>query len=94
MHIGLYDRGVLAEGMKADINIIDFDNYKLLKPKIAYDLPLGGKRFIQKTEGMLYSFASGEMISKDGVPTGSKKGKLIRGIQEKANLTNSNVAAE
>ena len=94
MHIGLYDRGVLAEGMKADINIIDFDNYKLLKPKIAYDLPLGGKRFIQKTEGMLYSFASGKLISKDGVPTGSKKGKLIRGIQEKANLTHSNVAAE
>ncbi|MEC9458569.1 MAG: amidohydrolase family protein [Pseudomonadota bacterium] len=94
LYVGLYDRGVLDKNMKADINIIDFDNFKLLKPRIAYDLPLGGKRFIQKTEGMSYSFVSGKIVTKDGIPQGIKEGKLIRGIQGKDDLNFSNVAAE
>ena len=46
--VGLHDRGILAPGMKADINVIDFDNLRLHAPEIVHDLPAGGKRLIQK----------------------------------------------
>ena len=57
--VGLSDRGVIAEGMKADINIIDFENLKALTPKIVHDLPAGGGRFQQKAEGYLATIING-----------------------------------
>ncbi len=78
---GLEDRGVLAPGYLADINIIDFDKLKLGKPWLAFDLPAGGKRLLQKAEGYRYTIKSGEVTFKDGVCTGAYPGGLIRGPQ-------------
>lgn len=78
---GLEDRGVLAPGYLADINIIDFDKLKLGKPWLAFDLPAGGKRLLQKAEGYRYTIKSGEVTFKDGVCTGVYPGGLIRGPQ-------------
>ncbi|MDA0272886.1 MAG: amidohydrolase family protein, partial [Proteobacteria bacterium] len=75
----LKDRGVLAKGMKADINIIDFENLKLHTPHIVYDLPAGGKRFLQHADGIRTTIVAGEVIYQDGVATGALPGKLIRG---------------
>jgi len=75
----LNDRGILAVGMKADINIIDFENLKLHTPHIVHDLPAGGKRFLQNADGIKATIVSGEVIYADGVPTGALPGKLIRG---------------
>ncbi len=77
----LNDRGVLAEGMKADINIIDFDNLQLHTPHIVQDLPAGGKRFLQRADGIKTTIVSGEVIYVDGEPTGALPGKLVRGRQ-------------
>jgi N-acyl-D-aspartate/D-glutamate deacylase len=75
----LKDRGILAKGMKADINIIDFENLKLHTPHIVHDLPAGGKRFLQNADGIKATIVSGEVIYADGEPTGALPGKLIRG---------------
>jgi len=77
----LNDRGLLAEGMKADINIIDFDNLKLHTPHIVQDLPAGGKRFLQRADGIKTTIVAGEVIYQDGEPTGALPGKLVRGQQ-------------
>ena len=77
----LNDRGILAEGMKADINIIDLDRLKLHTPHIVADLPAGGKRFLQRADGIKTTIVSGEVIYQDGEPTGALPGKLIRGQQ-------------
>tara|TARA_B100001057_G_scaffold275004_1_gene275227 strand:+ start:1630 stop:3342 length:1713 start_codon:yes stop_codon:yes gene_type:complete len=76
--IGLNDRGLIKEGMKADINIIDFDNLTLYSPEIRYDLPAGGKRLVQRVDGYKYTIVSGKVTYKDGVSTGELPGKLIR----------------
>ncbi len=78
---GLNDRGVIAPGMKADINIIDFANLRIHAPKIAYDLPAGGKRFLQEITGYHSTICSGEVIYRHGKATGKLPGRLIRGPQ-------------
>lgn len=77
----LNDRGVLAQGMKADINIIDFANLNLHTPHIVHDLPAGGKRFLQRADGIKTTIVAGEVIYQDGEPTGALPGKLVRGQQ-------------
>lgn len=77
----LHDRGRLAPGMKADINILDIERLKLKTPRKVEDLPGGGARFIQDCEGIAATFVSGEMIYCDGVATGALPGKLVRGMQ-------------
>lgn len=77
----LNDRGVLAVGMKADINVIDFDNLALHTPHIVFDLPAGGKRFLQRADGINTTIVSGEVIFQNGLATGALPGKLIRGQQ-------------
>ena len=77
----LKDRGVLAQGMKADINIIDFENLRLHTPHIVHDLPAGGKRFLQRADGIKTTIVSGVVIYQDGVATGALPGKLVRGQQ-------------
>jgi N-acyl-D-amino-acid deacylase len=76
---GLDDRGVLSAGMKADINLIDLDNLRMLPPEMAFDLPAGGRRFIQRTEGYKYTIVSGQIIYENNQPTGAMPGKVIRG---------------
>ena len=78
---GLMDRGVLAPGMKADVNIIDYDNLRFGQPQIAWDLPAGGRRLLQHAEGYEMTMCSGQIIAEQGQQTGVLPGKLIRGAQ-------------
>ena len=77
----LKDRGLLAPGMKADINIIDFEKLSLKTPHIVSDLPGGGNRFLQNADGIEATFVSGEMIYSGGEATGALPGKLVRGMR-------------
>ena len=78
---GLNDRGVLAPGYLADVNVIDFDRLRLGKPWLAFDLPAGGKRLLQKAEGYVCTIKSGVVTFRDGSWTGATPGGLIRGPQ-------------
>ncbi len=80
-HYGFLDRGVLAPGMKADLNVIDFEGLKLHPPEMVFDLPAGGRRLIQKVDGYRATICSGEVIFENGEPTGALPGKLVRGPQ-------------
>jgi N-acyl-D-aspartate/D-glutamate deacylase len=79
--VGLHDRGRLAPGMRADVNLIDMDALRLAPPEMVYDLPAGGKRLIQKVQGYRATFVAGEQTMADGEPTGARPGKLVRGAQ-------------
>jgi N-acyl-D-aspartate/D-glutamate deacylase len=79
--VGLNDRGVLAPGMKADINIIDFDRLKVEAPVMAFDLPAGGKRLLQGAQGYDATIVSGEIVYRNGKATGALPGKLVRGTR-------------
>jgi N-acyl-D-aspartate/D-glutamate deacylase len=79
--VGFDDRGVLAPGMKADINIIDFEALSLPRPEMRYDLPAGGKRLVQRARGYRYTIVSGEVVIRDGETTGATPGRLVRGAQ-------------
>ncbi len=78
---GLHDRGVIAAGMKADLNLIDFEQLSLLRPEQLNDLPGGAGRLIQRSEGYVATLVSGEEIAIDGVLTEQRPGKVIRGLQ-------------
>jgi N-acyl-D-aspartate/D-glutamate deacylase len=79
--VGLLDRGVIAPGMKADLNVIDFDRLKVGRPKMAFDLPAGGKRLMQGADGYVATVISGEISYRDGAETSALAGKLVRGPQ-------------
>jgi len=79
---GLLDRGVVAEGYKADFNLIDFDGLNVHKPEMVYDLPAGGRRIIQKADGYRHTFVSGVEVMRDGEATGALPGRLVRGAQD------------
>jgi len=79
---GMYDRGVLARGMKADVNVIDLEQLAIGAPEMVYDLPAGGRRLIQHVQGYEYTVCSGEVIFEGGKPTGALPGKLVRGPQQ------------
>ncbi|BDW82852.1 amidohydrolase [Erythrobacter sp. Dej080120_24] len=78
---GLEDRGVIAPGFLADINVIDMDRLKLGRPWLAFDLPAGGKRLLQKAEGYVCTIKSGVVTFEEGKWTGATPGGLIRGPQ-------------
>ena len=78
---GLFDRGLVIPGMKADLNIIDFDRLQFRQPKMVFDLPAAGRRLVQDADGYLATIVSGETIVENGVPTGAMPGQLIRGMQ-------------
>ncbi|APG62426.1 amidohydrolase [Sphingorhabdus lutea] len=78
---GLQDRGVIKAGYLADINIIDYDKLGLEKPWLAFDLPAGGKRLLQKARGYCATIKSGKVTFENGVMTGAYPGGLIRGPQ-------------
>jgi N-acyl-D-aspartate/D-glutamate deacylase len=77
--VGLFDRGLLVAGQKADINVIDLDHLKLYAPSPSYDLPAGGRRLLQKADGYVASVVSGVVTYRDGVSTGQYPGRLVRG---------------
>jgi N-acyl-D-aspartate/D-glutamate deacylase len=78
---GLLDRGLLAPGHKADINIIDFETLSLKRPEVVYDLPAGGRRLIQRAAGYRHTFNAGvETVHNDEL-TGERPGRLVRGAQ-------------
>jgi N-acyl-D-aspartate/D-glutamate deacylase len=79
--IGLADRGVLRVGKKADINILDYDSLRLRPPQIAYDLPAGGKRLLQRTDGIDATIVSGAVVYRHGEATDALPGRLIRGTR-------------
>lgn len=78
---GLADRGRLAVGFKADVNVIDAHALRLHQPTIKSDLPAGGRRLDQTADGYVATIVSGEVISENGVPTSARPGRLIRGRQ-------------
>jgi N-acyl-D-amino-acid deacylase len=82
---GLADRGRIAVGYKADLNVIDHAALRLHKPVISYDLPAGGRRLDQTAEGYVATVVSGQVIAENGVPTDARPGKLVRGRQTAPN---------
>ena len=75
---GLADRGRLKAGLKADVNVIDFNGLRLRMPELVNDLPAGGKRLVQRVDGYKAIIVSGEPIFEDGAETGARPGKLVR----------------
>lgn len=79
--VGLYDRGLIAPGMKADVNLIDHAKLRLAPPTVVGDLPAGGKRLMQTASGYAATIVSGEVVMENGAPTGALPGRLLRGAQ-------------
>ncbi len=75
---GFHDRGLLKEGMKADVNVIDYQNLRLHIPEIHYDLPMNGRRLLQRVDGYKHTFVSGVSTFEDGIYTGATAGRLVR----------------
>ena len=78
---GMNDRGVIAPGYKADLNVIDYDKLRVLPPQIVHDLPGGAKRLIQRSEGYVATIVAGQTVLRDGEPTGARPGRVVRGEQ-------------
>lgn len=76
---GLTDRGTVEPGMLADLNVIDYDRLRLGNPRVAADLPAGGRRLLQEAEGYVATIKSGVVTFEDGVETGERPGRLVRG---------------
>ena len=79
--VGLGDRGRIAVGLRADLNVIDYDRLTLLAPEIAHDLPAGGKRLMQRATGYTHTIVAGQVTYRDGEPTGALPGRLLRGAR-------------
>jgi N-acyl-D-aspartate/D-glutamate deacylase len=75
---GFKDRGRLAPGLRADVNIIDFDRLHLHQPEIVHDLPAGGRRLVQRVEGYRATLVAGMPIFEHGEETGARPGRLVR----------------
>jgi N-acyl-D-aspartate/D-glutamate deacylase len=82
--VGLRDRGILAPGYKADINIIDHARLQLCAPVITRDLPGGGRRLDQDARGYRMTIVAGQIIARDDAPTGVLPGRVVRGAQQPA----------
>jgi len=80
--LGLNDRGVIAPGYKADLNVIDLDRIALHRPSVSVDLPAGGKRLSQKSEGYVATVLSGTVTYRNGEATGALPGRLVRGAKQ------------
>ncbi len=82
---GLYDRGLLRPGMKADITIFDPDTVKPLPEFIVHDFPAGGWRFKEPAQGIYATFVNGQMLMKEGEHTGNLPGRVLRNSRYQAN---------
>ena len=90
--VGLNDRGLIVPSYRADLNVIDYDRLTLHRPEILHDLPAGGRRLMQRASGYTATIVAGEIIYRDGDPTGAKPGQLVRGAQHSPEI--SRIAAE
>ncbi len=79
--VGLTDRGLLRPGLRADINVIDFDRLSVHAPEVRYDLPAGGRRLVQRTEGYEATVVAGLPTWRHGEATGALPGRLVRGAR-------------
>ena len=79
--LGLNDRGVLATGYKADINVIDYQALKIRRPEVLYDLPGGAGRLVQRADGYVATIVSGVPVYRNGEETGELPGRVVRGMQ-------------
>lgn len=79
--LGLHDRGLISPGYRADINVIDYGRLSLKAPAVAYDLPSGGRRLVQRADGYVATLVAGQVTYRDGEPTGALPGRLLRGAQ-------------
>ena len=77
-YLGLDDRGVVAVGRRADLNVIDLDKLRLGRPRVVYDLPAGGRRFLQDADGYRATVVAGQVVSRDGRLTGARPGRVLR----------------
>jgi N-acyl-D-aspartate/D-glutamate deacylase len=80
-HVGWHDRGVLAAGYRADVNVIDLAGMRLHPPRFQFDLPAGGRRLLQDVEGYRATVSHGEVTFENGEHTGALPGRLVRGAQ-------------
>ncbi len=79
--LGLHDRGVVRVGLRGDLNVIDYDRLRLHAPEVAYDLPAGGRRLIQRADGYTATIVAGEVTYRDGAATDALPGRLLRGAR-------------
>jgi N-acyl-D-aspartate/D-glutamate deacylase len=79
--VGLHDRGRLAPGYRADLNLIDYDALRIHAPRIVADLPAGGARLKQAADGYRATIVRGEVTYRDGTSSGARPGRLVRGAQ-------------
>jgi len=77
-YLGLADRGLLAPGLRADINVIDPTHLSVGVPKLVRDLPGGGKRFLQKAQGYIGTWVAGQCVAREGEVTAARPGRLVR----------------
>lgn len=77
-YLGLDDRGVVAVGRRADLNVIDLGKLRLGRPRVVYDLPAGGRRFLQDADGYRATVVAGQVVSRDGRLTGARPGRVLR----------------
>jgi len=76
---GLGDRGLVAPGLRADLNLIDYDRLTFGPPRMAYDLPGGARRLVQKANGYVATFVNGIQTVDNDEFTGELPGRLVRG---------------
>jgi N-acyl-D-amino-acid deacylase len=81
--IGLFDRGVIAPGYMADLNVIDYENLAIGRPEVVYDLPANGRRLLQGASGYRYTIKRGEITIENDKATDALPGRLIRGMQRR-----------
>ena len=79
--VGLQDRGIIAPGYKADLNLFDPARLRLHEPEVVHDLPSGGRRLVQRADGYAATVVSGTVVNRDGLSTGALPGRLVRGPQ-------------
>jgi N-acyl-D-aspartate/D-glutamate deacylase len=77
-HLGLRDRGVIAPGLRADLNLLDPARIAPAVPHIVRDLPAGGRRLMQESRGYLGTWVAGQAVIRDGTITANRPGRLVR----------------
>ena len=77
-YLGLQDRGTIAPGLRADLNLLDPARLGVGAPRLVRDLPAGGKRFLQEGEGYLGTWVAGQCVRRAGVVTAARPGRLVR----------------
>jgi N-acyl-D-aspartate/D-glutamate deacylase len=75
---GLSDRGIISPGLRADLNVIDFDRLRIRRPELRFDLPAGASRILQPAEGYEATIVNGVVARRDDKDTGERPGRLVR----------------